>query len=209
MFDEINKAEHYNSHPSGVECITIIEWMSFNCGTAIKYLWRAGLKPGNDTLKDLKKAEYYIKREIQKIQHLQYEAIQNAEDGNQHELKKFRIVSELISKSSILLQVSAAYTPVNDSLTLEPFSERIHGEYKRDKICIGLVDGPLNGCMTFLDPEIHIKEMPIRIYDPAISNSHSMLYTLKHRTLRQTSLGPSTIYKFGGMTREYQQNEEI
>jgi hypothetical protein len=36
--------------------------MSFNLGNAIKYIWRADLK-GN-ALDDLKKAEFYIRREI-------------------------------------------------------------------------------------------------------------------------------------------------
>jgi hypothetical protein len=38
--------------------------MGFNLGNAIKYVWRADLK-GN-AVEDLKKAEFYIRREIQK-----------------------------------------------------------------------------------------------------------------------------------------------
>jgi hypothetical protein len=38
--------------------------MSFCIGNAIKYLWRADLK--NDAIEDLRKAEWYIRREIQK-----------------------------------------------------------------------------------------------------------------------------------------------
>ena len=63
--DMINSPKHYIQHPSGVECITITEQFNFNVGNAIKYCWRAGLK--GDVLVDLKKAEYYIKREIQRI----------------------------------------------------------------------------------------------------------------------------------------------
>lgn len=63
-FDPVERPEHYNSHPSGVECITITEHYGFNIGNAIKYLWRAGLK--GDTVEDLKKAVWYINREIQK-----------------------------------------------------------------------------------------------------------------------------------------------
>lgn len=55
---------HYNQHPSGVECITVVEHMGFNLGNAVKYIWRADLK--NDALEDLKKARWYIEREIQK-----------------------------------------------------------------------------------------------------------------------------------------------
>ena len=38
--------------------------MGFNLGNAIKYVWRADLK--NDAIEDLKKAEFYIRREIQR-----------------------------------------------------------------------------------------------------------------------------------------------
>ena len=62
--ETVNHPRHYNAHPSGVECITIVEHMSFNVGNAIKYLWRADEK-GN-ALEDLKKAAWYVQREIEK-----------------------------------------------------------------------------------------------------------------------------------------------
>jgi len=62
--DEINHPAHYNQHPSGVECITIVEHFNFNIGNAIKYLWRAGLK--EDEMTSLKKAQWYINREIER-----------------------------------------------------------------------------------------------------------------------------------------------
>lgn len=58
--DNINPA-HYRGHPSGIECIVVVEHMNFNVGNAIKYLWRTELKGG---LEDLKKAQWYIAREI-------------------------------------------------------------------------------------------------------------------------------------------------
>jgi hypothetical protein len=67
QYEKVNNPRHYNSHPSGVECIDIIEHMTFNSGTALKYLWRAGLKPGEETLEDLKKALWYVGREIKKV----------------------------------------------------------------------------------------------------------------------------------------------
>ncbi len=66
-YEKVNNPRHYHSHPSGVACIDIIEHMTFNTGTATKYLWRAGLKPGEETLEDLRKALWYIGREIQKV----------------------------------------------------------------------------------------------------------------------------------------------
>lgn len=62
--DWVNHPKHYNSHPAGVECIDVIEHMTFNVGTAIKHLWRAGLK--DDILQDLRKAAWYIQREIER-----------------------------------------------------------------------------------------------------------------------------------------------
>lgn len=62
--DPVNHPPHYNQHPSGVECITIIEHMGFNLGNAIKYIWRADLKA--DAIEDLKKARWYIDRELKK-----------------------------------------------------------------------------------------------------------------------------------------------
>ncbi len=64
MTDIVNHPPHYNEHPSGVECITITEHMTFNLGNAVKYIWRADLK--GQALEDLKKAAWYIQREIAK-----------------------------------------------------------------------------------------------------------------------------------------------
>jgi hypothetical protein len=64
--DLVNNPPHYQSHPSGVECITIAEHFSFCLGNAIKYIWRAGEK-GNK-LEDLKKSRWYLDREIQRLE---------------------------------------------------------------------------------------------------------------------------------------------
>lgn len=60
----INHPKHYNVHPSGVECIDVVEHMGFNLGNAIKYIWRADEK--EDSFKDLRKAVWYIEREIER-----------------------------------------------------------------------------------------------------------------------------------------------
>jgi len=67
MIDPVNPP-HYQSHPSGVECIEITEHLNFCLGNAIKYIWRAGLK--GDSLEDLKKAQWYIAREIARLKDL-------------------------------------------------------------------------------------------------------------------------------------------
>ena len=62
--DSIHKPKHYTEHPSGIECIQVTEHMGFNLGNAIKYIWRCDLK--KDAIEDLKKAKWYIDREIDK-----------------------------------------------------------------------------------------------------------------------------------------------
>ena len=63
----VNHPRHYNVHPAGIECIDVIEHMAHNIGAAIKYLWRAGIKPGEATLKDIDKALWYLNRERERL----------------------------------------------------------------------------------------------------------------------------------------------
>lgn len=65
--DPVNHPTHYTNHPSGIECIQVTEHFNFCIGNAIKYLWRNGLKDGNSNIQDLKKAVWYINREIQTL----------------------------------------------------------------------------------------------------------------------------------------------
>ena len=62
--DVVNNPPHYKGHPSGIECIQVTEHMGFNLGNAIKYIWRCDLK--KDAIEDLKKARWYLDREIAK-----------------------------------------------------------------------------------------------------------------------------------------------
>lgn len=65
--DAVNHPPHYTSHPSGVECVEIVEHFGFNIGNAVKYCWRAGLK-NPDPKEDLAKAIWYIKRELERLE---------------------------------------------------------------------------------------------------------------------------------------------
>lgn len=67
--DLVNHPPHYTAHPSGIECIQITETMNFCLGNAIKYIWRSDLK--HDAIEDLKKAVWYVNREIERRQNLQ------------------------------------------------------------------------------------------------------------------------------------------
>lgn len=86
-FHEINKAKHYNSHPSGVECIDVAQHHNFNIGSVLKYIWRCGLKDTETPIKDLKKAEYYIKREIARLEMLNKTNIENEINNTIKEVK--------------------------------------------------------------------------------------------------------------------------
>jgi hypothetical protein len=66
--DPVNHPTHYTSSPARcdcgatIECIQITEHMGFSLGNATKYIWRADLK--HDAIEDLKKARWYLDREI-------------------------------------------------------------------------------------------------------------------------------------------------
>lgn len=63
--DIVNHPSHYNK---GIEVIDFIEsWdMTFNIGNIVKYVTRAKYK-GN-MLQDLKKAKFYLDREIERLE---------------------------------------------------------------------------------------------------------------------------------------------
>jgi len=65
MSDNVNNPKHYTSHPSGIECLTIVRHMGFNLGNAVKYIWRASLK--GKEIEDLEKAIFYLKDEIARL----------------------------------------------------------------------------------------------------------------------------------------------
>lgn len=100
MKETVNHPKHYNTHPSGVECIDIVENLPFNIGNAVKYLWRADHKNGNE---DIEKAKWYLKREANR------------------EYKDFYIrqFSELGEKIKLVIEYEdSEKTPLSELLTL-------------------------------------------------------------------------------------------
>lgn len=65
--DMVNQPPHYKFE-NGVEVIDLTEQLNFNCGNAVKYLARAGRKDSTKTIEDLRKAEFYVKREIARVE---------------------------------------------------------------------------------------------------------------------------------------------
>ena len=49
---------HYQKHPSGLQCISVVRDQGYLIGNTVKYLWRAGYK--GDRLEDLQKAWQYL-----------------------------------------------------------------------------------------------------------------------------------------------------
>jgi hypothetical protein len=64
--DLVNEPPHYKTE-SGLEAIDVIEAfkLNYHLGNVTKYILRAGKK--DDTLQDLKKARWYLEREIKML----------------------------------------------------------------------------------------------------------------------------------------------
>lgn len=64
--EQVNHPPHYGGDDNPWEAIKVIEaWgLGFCLGNAGKYICRAGKKTGTDDVTDLKKALWYLQREI-------------------------------------------------------------------------------------------------------------------------------------------------
>lgn len=64
-YDQVEHPAHYGGD-STYEAIKVINaWgLGFELGSAVKYIARAGHKPGSDYVTDLEKAVFYIQHEI-------------------------------------------------------------------------------------------------------------------------------------------------
>lgn len=64
MNDPVNHPNHYGGGDNPYEAIKVIEaWeLGFHLGNTVKYISRAGKK--GDALEDLRKAAFYLQREI-------------------------------------------------------------------------------------------------------------------------------------------------
>lgn len=65
-YEKVSHPAHYGGQDDPYEPIKIIEAkdLGFNTGNALKYLLRAGRKPGTPYVEDLRKAVFYLNREI-------------------------------------------------------------------------------------------------------------------------------------------------
>lgn len=69
MSEQVNHPQHYGGEDNTYEAIKVIEdWgLNFNLGNTVKYIARKGKKSNND-LEELKKAKWYLQREIDKLE---------------------------------------------------------------------------------------------------------------------------------------------
>ena len=66
--DNVNHPDHYNH--GKIEVIDFIEdqHLGFHLGNAVKYISRAGRKDPDKTIEDLRKAAWYINRQIERLE---------------------------------------------------------------------------------------------------------------------------------------------
>ena len=69
MSEKVNHPDHYGGEDNTYEAIKVIEaWdLNFHLGNVVKYITRAGKKSKN-SIEDLKKAEWYLKRHVEFVQ---------------------------------------------------------------------------------------------------------------------------------------------
>lgn len=70
MVEQVDHPAHYGGADNPYEAIKVIEALNFNfnTGNAFKYLARAGKKPGVSAAQDLKKAIWYLTRELHNVE---------------------------------------------------------------------------------------------------------------------------------------------
>lgn len=67
-YEYVNHPNHYGGKGNPYECIKVLQaWgadKDFYVGTALRYLCRAGQKPDNSELQDIKKAVAYLQMKV-------------------------------------------------------------------------------------------------------------------------------------------------
>ena len=79
MTDNVNNPDHYQ-FSNGAQVIDITENLNFCRGNVVKYVSRAGRK-SDDPLEDLRKARFYLDREIDRIVLNPFQALLDREDA--------------------------------------------------------------------------------------------------------------------------------
>ena len=122
MSDVVNHPAHYaEGWSNGAEVIDITENLNFNRGNAVKYLARAGKKDPARELEDLFKAQWYINREIKRV-----EAAQDARKERFKELGEYfhKDLAEAMAEQETLPDGSLASDALMTNLREKISAER-------------------------------------------------------------------------------------
>lgn len=66
QFDLINRPAHYAEGRKYEPIDVIVDWgLDFLLGNVVKYIARAGRKPGSSKLQDLEKAAFYLQKALE------------------------------------------------------------------------------------------------------------------------------------------------
>jgi len=113
----VDGPDHYLSHPSGVEPVDIVEWLSSSLANVIEYVWRAPYK--GDYKKDMTKALWYAERE---------EARLRLHQGDVRILvlstpvvKRMRKVIDAETEGTTLRRILSELSKTDDTLHFEEF----------------------------------------------------------------------------------------
>lgn len=71
MIEKVNHPLHYRFLKPAHEMADLTIEMPHALGSAMEYLWRAGKKPGADAIDDLRKAVWWIEREISELEDIE------------------------------------------------------------------------------------------------------------------------------------------
>lgn len=66
----VHHPDHYGGESDPYEHIKVVDaWdLNYRLGNCTKYICRAGKKPGVDALQDLRKAQFYLNSEIERLE---------------------------------------------------------------------------------------------------------------------------------------------
>ena len=109
-FDVVQKAAHYNVHPSGVEAILIVRHLSFDLGNCFKYVFRF---KGKESVRSLKSALYYfndhVREDLPDISDKQWSTLQPLLKRVREAEKDGLVLAFMVKFSDYL------YTPTEDN----------------------------------------------------------------------------------------------
>ena len=135
-FDPVNKPSHY-AEGRKYETIDVIEdWeLSYRLGNAVKYISRAGRK--NDAVEDLKKAEWYLQREIASLQGEPQTQYPSASEVQYDDVYEFFLDNVPFDGSDELDLWDPTLGPTEPDIAYEPVDRWGNPVHKRD------YEGPL------------------------------------------------------------------